>query len=151
MAYAGYLIKVGSYTIPFKYIKYDTLQSLWSTTDVDSFRDANSTAHRNSVQPRHPMKVEFETPDISETDFRDLMSNLQAQYLGTTRLWNGKQAKTCLVTAWIPELGEYKEDYCYIPDIHPQIRFANATELRYDPVRLAFIGYATDKTMDSTT
>lgn len=147
MAYQGYLIKVGTYTIPLKYIKYETFQGLWSTTDVDSYRDANSTAHRDSVQLRHPMKVEFETPDISETDFRDLMSNIQSQYLGTTTLWNGKQAKTCLVTAWIAELGEYKEDYCYVPDIPITIRHADNNQLRYDPIRIAFIGYASDLAM----
>lgn len=147
MAYQGYLIKVGTYTIPFKYIKYDTFQPLWSTTDVDSYRDANSTAHRDSVQVRHPMKVEFETPDISETDFRDLMSNIQSQYLGATTLWNGKQAKTCQVTAWMPELGEYKTDYCYVPDILPSIRYADEHGIRYNPVRIAFIGYASDLAM----
>lgn len=141
----GFLVKVGNYTIPFRYIKADTFQGLWSTTDVDSYRDAYSTAHRDSVQPRHPMKVEFETPDMSDTEIRTLLANIQSQYLPASTLWNGKQAKTCLVTAWIGELGVYKEDYCYAPDIPMSIRYADENEIRYNPVRIAFIGYASDK------
>lgn len=147
----GYLVKVGNYTIPKRFIKADTFSALWSTTDTDSFRNANNTLHRDSVQPRHTMKVEFETPDISDTDFNELMTAIESQYIGTATLWNGKQAKTCLVSAWMPEKRVYKEDYCYVPDINVQIRFADEKGLRYDPIRIAFIGYATDKAVDPTT
>lgn len=140
----GYLIKVGSYTIPSKFIKAESFSSLWSTTDVDSYRDANSTLHRDSVQERHVLKVEFETPDLSDTDFDELMYNIESQYQNTATLWNGKQAKTVYVTAWVPEKRDYKTDYCYIPDINIQIRFADTRRLRYSPIRFAFIGYATD-------
>ena len=140
----GFLVKVGDWTIPFRYIKYETFQSLWSTIDVDSYRDAYATAHRDSVQERHVLKVEFETPDLSDTEFDNLMGNIRSRYLGTTTLWNGKQAKTCSVTAWVPELGDFKTDYCYVPDINVTIRYADDTGLRYNPIRIAFIGYASD-------
>ena len=143
----GYLIKVGTYTIPSKYIKADTFNSLWSTTDVDSYRDANVTLHRDSVQERHVLKVEFETPDMGDTEFDDLMSHIESQYLGTTTLWNGTQAKTCQVTAWVPEKRAYKTDYCYIPDLPIQIRYADERGLKYNPIRFAFIGYASDSAM----
>ena len=78
----GYLIKLGTgRPIPLKYIKYETFQSLWSVTDFDSYRDANATLHRDSVVPNRVLKVEFETPDMSDTEFEELMSMVRSQYL----------------------------------------------------------------------
>lgn len=157
MAYAGYLIKLGTgnsaYTIPSKYIKYETFQCLWSTTDVDSYRDANGTLHRDSVLPNKVLKVEWETPDLSDTEFETLMSNIRAQYLASgnvqnadgthTTIFNTKAAKSCVVTAWMPEEGAYKSDTCYLTsDVNITIRYADEKGLRYNPVRFAFIGYS---------
>ena len=138
MAYSGYLVKVGSYTIPFKYIKYETFQADWSVVDFDSYRDGYGELHRDAVSDRRILKVEFETPDISDTDFDTLMSNIRAQFTDAT-------SKSCVVTAWMPEEGAYKSDTCYLTsDVNVTIRYADANGLRYDPVRLAFIGYGTE-------
>lgn len=170
MAYAGYLVKVGSYTVPLKYIKYETFQAVWSTTDFDSYRDANGTLHRDSVRPNKVLKVEWETPDLSGEEFEDLMSHIRAQYLtsdavGGAPLFNGKAAKSCVVEAWMPEEGTYKQDTCYLTsDVNFTIRMAEEDKtylnqpskyppntphvtttpftIRYDPVRFAFIGYS---------
>ena len=148
MAYSGYLVKIGTYTVPLKYIKYETFQALWSTTDFDSYRDANGTLHRDSVMKNKVLKVEWETPDLSDSEFEDLMSHIRAQYLTTDAvdgapLFNGKQAKRASVTAWMPEENAYKTDTCYLTsDVNFTIRYADATKLRYNPVRFAFIGYS---------
>lgn len=138
MAYAGYLVKVGNYTIPFKYIKAETFQAVWSVVDFDSYRDANGQLHRDAVSERRTMKVEWETPDMSETDKRTLFSNIKAQF-------TNNKAKECTVTAWMPEEGAYKTDKCYLTsDVNFTIRYADATTIRYEPIRLAFIGYNTE-------
>lgn len=148
MAYQGYLIKVGTYTIPFQYIKAETYQAVWSTTDVDSYRDADGTLHRDSVLPNRVMKVEWETPDMSDTEFETLMSNIRSQYLNTdavgdSTLFKGTQAKSCSVTAFMPEENAYKTDTCYLTsDVNFSIRYADENGLRYNPVRFAFIGYS---------
>lgn len=137
MAYAGYLVKVGSYTVPLKYIKYETFQAVWSVVDFDSYRDANGELHRDAVSNRRTMKVEWETPDLSNSELETLMTNIKAQFTSA-------KAKSCNVTAWMPEEGAYKTDKCYLTsDVNFTIRYADATKLRYDPVRLAFIGYNT--------
>lgn len=145
----GYLVKLGTDApIPLKYIKYETFQCLWSTTDVDSYRDASGTLHRDSVLPNKVLKVEWETPDLSDTEFENLMSLIRSQYLtsssvGNTSLFNGKQAKSCNVKAWMPEEGDYKEDVCYLTaDVNITVRYADKEGLRYNPVRFAFIGYS---------
>lgn len=138
MAYSGYLVKVGTYTIPFKYIKYETYQAVWSVVDFDSYRDANGELHRDAVSPRRTMKVEWETPDMSDKEFETLMANIRSQFTNAT-------AKSCTVTAYMPETNSYKTDKCYLTsDVNFSIRYADANGIRYNPVRFAFIGYNTD-------
>jgi len=137
----GYLVKLGSggsaYTIPLKYIKADTYKCVWSVTDVDSYRDANGELHRDGVLDRRIMKVEFETPDLDDVDLQKLLSGIKGAYISAV-------AKSCNVTAYMPEEGAYKTDKCYLTsDVNIQIRYADNGKLRYDPIRFAFIGYGT--------
>ena len=140
----GYLVKVGAYTVPFKYIKADTYQCVWETVDFDSYRDANGMLHRDAVSDRKIMKVEWETPDMSDTEIGDLLTNIQSQYI-VTQDSDERKAKACNVTAWMPEAMAYKSDKCYLTaDVNFTIRYADVNGLRYDPIRFAFIGYGTD-------
>ena len=45
MAYSNFLIEVGTYVIPNKFIKADSWQSTYETVDFDSYRDANAYLH----------------------------------------------------------------------------------------------------------
>lgn len=138
----GFLVKVGNYTIPFRFIKADTYQCVWSVVDFDSYRDAEGELHRDAVSERRIMKVEFETPDMSDAEIGELLTNIQSQYVvepDTTT-----KAKSCHVTAWMPEEQDYKQDKCYLTsDVNFTIRYADEKGLRYDPIRFAFIGYGT--------
>lgn len=151
MAYNGYLVKLGTgnsaYTIPLRYIKADTYQCVWSVVDFDSYRDAEGELHRDAVSERRIMKVEFETPDMSDTEIQTLLTNIKGAFDNAT-------AKSCTVEAYMPEEGAYKTDKCYLTsDVNFTIRYAepnrtvNGTtvvgKLRYDPIRFAFIGYGT--------
>lgn len=60
MAYSGYLIKVGNYTIPLSIIRAETYSPYKSVTDLDSYVDANGYLHRNALE-HIANKVEFET------------------------------------------------------------------------------------------
>lgn len=141
MAYGGYLIKLGTgnsaYEIPLSCIKADTYTCVWSVVDFDSYRDANGQLHRDAVSDRRIMKVEFETPDMSDTELSSLLSSIKSKF-------SDSKSKTVKVTAWMPEEGAYKSDTCYLTsDVNISIRFANSSMIRYNPVRLAFIGYGT--------
>jgi len=135
MAYSGYLIKIGTYTVPFDYIKYESYQCVWSVVDFDSYRDADGMLHRDAVSSRRIMKVEWETPDLSDSEFNTLMTAIKNQFISA-------KAKSCLVEAYMPEEDAYKKDTCYLTsDVNFTIRYADANGLRYNPVRFAFIGY----------
>lgn len=151
MAYNGYLIKLGTgldvYTIPLKYIKADTYSCVWSVVEFDSYRDANGELHRDAVSDRRIMKVEFETPDMSEAELQELLAGVRGAFSSAV-------TKTCRVEAYMPETGQYKVDKCYLTsDVNISIRYAEENrvvdgntivgKIRYNPIRFAFIGYGT--------
>lgn len=134
MAYAGYLIKVGTYTIPLSIMRAETYTVFMSITDLDSYVDANGFLHRNALD-HIANKVEFETiPLMDNTQFSSLMANLYAQMTET------KERKAS-VTCYIPEIDDYVTQDMYMPDIKPTLYYADDSKIQYNQVRLAFIGY----------
>ena len=138
MAYSGYLIKVGpqdnQYEIPLSILRAETYTVFKSVTDLDSYVDANGELHRNALE-HIANKVEFETiPLLTNTQFAALMSNLQS------RMTSSLERKLS-VTLYIPETDSYVTQDMYMPDIKPSMYLASDTEIKYNPVRLAFIGY----------
>lgn len=134
MAYGGFLIKVGSYTVPFRYIEAKKFKCGIKGQDLDSYRDANGELHREALQ-NVAIKAEWETPaDIDEAALRILMDSIRRQY-------SNKTEKKALVTAWMPEIGGYVTMNCYIPDVEYTIDYADEKTVKYTSFRLAFIGY----------
>lgn len=134
MAYGGFLIKVGSYTVPFRYIEAKKYKCGIKGQDLDSYRDANGELHREALQ-NVAIKAEWETPaDIDEAALRILMDNIRSQY-------SNKTEKKAHVTAWMPEIGDYVTMNCYVPDVEYTIDYADEKTVKYTSFRLAFIGY----------
>ena len=134
MAYQGYLIRVGSYTIPLSLIRAETYTVFMSITDLDSFVDANGLLHRNALD-HIANKVEFETvPLLDNTQFADLMNNLYANM-------TIQKERKASVTLYIPEKDAYVTQDMYMPDIKPTLYYADDSKIQYNQVRLAFIGY----------
>lgn len=139
MAYAGYLIKIGDYTIPLSMIKADSYYAYVNMQDYEPWTDEKGYLHRDAVALK-ALKVEFETvPQLNHTQFATLMSNIAAQYI------TGKEiGRECNITAYIPELDDYVTQRGYMADFKPQMYLASATEIRYDACRLSFIGGVTE-------
>ena len=134
MAYQGYLIRVGSYTIPLSLIRAETYTVFMSITDLDSYVDANGLLHRNALD-HIANKVEFETvPLLDNTQFADLMNNLYANI-------TIQKERKASVTLYIPEKDAYVTQDMYMPDIKPTLYYADDSKIQYNQVRLAFIGY----------
>ena len=135
MAYNGFLIKVGDYTIPTnKYIKANSSSALYSTSDLDSYRDANGVLHRQALDHKL-LKIEFETPAMLTNDeMSALMANIQSNYTSAVE-------KRCYVTAYVPETDSYVTADCYIPDINFSIYGNYGGKIHYNSVRFAFIEY----------
>lgn len=140
MAYAGYLIRVGNYTIPQdKYIKAESYSAYVNMQDYEPWTDANGYVHRTPVDLK-AMKVEFETPAmLTNAEYSDLMKNIRENYI------SGREAgRICNVTAYIPEYDDYVTQVAYLSDFTPQIYRTENTTIWYNPIRLAFIGGVAD-------
>lgn len=133
MAYSNFLIEVGTYVIPDKFIKYDSWQSTYETVDFDSYRDADAYLHRNAL-PSRKIKVEFETPYLYKKDFDELMSNIRAQFVSSVE-------QSALITAYIDEIGDYVTQKCYLVNINAKVEQNSPLGAIYKPTRIAWIGY----------
>lgn len=140
MAYAGYLIRVGNYTIPQdKYIKAESYSAYVNMQDYEDWTDANGYLHRTPVDLK-ALKVEFETPAmLTNAEYSDLMKNIRENYI------SGREAgRICNVTAYIPEYDDYVTQVAYMPDFVPPMYRTDDKTVWYNPIRLAFIGGVAD-------
>ncbi|MBO7733911.1 MAG: hypothetical protein J6S67_15210 [Methanobrevibacter sp.] len=133
MAFADYLIKVGTYTIPNSAIKFDSWSSIYETQDFDSYRDANGDLHRNALQNRK-MKVEFNTPYMYKKDFDALMAGIRGQFLSSVE-------QSANVTAYIDEMADYVTQKCYLVNVNPKVAQNSPLGIIYQPTRICFIAY----------
>lgn len=133
MAYSNFLIEVGTYVIPDKFIKYDSWQSTYETVDFDSYRDADAYLHRNAL-PSRKIKVEFETPYLYKKDFDELMTNIRSQFVSSVE-------QSALITAYIDEIGDYVTQKCYLVNINAKVEQNSPLGAIYKPTRIAWIGY----------
>lgn len=133
MAYLGYLIKIGNYIFPHKYIKADTYVPYVNMQDVDPWTDANGYLHRNAVDLK-AFKVEFETvPMLTNKQFAEIMSNISVNYTSAA----GRMFK---LSAYVPEYDDYIEQNAYLADFQPQIYGIYGGVIKYNAVRFAIIG-----------
>lgn len=131
MAFQGYLIKVGNYTIPLQFMKLESYTSMPDQRqDLDSYRDADGYLHRN-VLPHTATKIEFETPYMRRSDMQALIQGIRSNF--TSNL-----ARSCTVTYYDDETDEYKTGTFYMPGT---IEFQWYNKEIYAPSRFAFIEY----------
>ena len=134
MSYSGFLVKVGNYIIPAnKFIRAESYSAYANMQDLNPYTDANGYAHREAVELK-AIKVEFETPAmLTNTEFEELMSNIRANYIVPGE-------RSFYLTAYIPEYDSYVTQRAYMADFTPQMYSTARGIIRYNPVRLAFIG-----------
>lgn len=142
--YAGWLVKIGTgegaYTIPSdRFIAAGSYKAYANMQDLDPWTDADAYLHRNAVRLK-ALKVEFETPAmLTDEDFAELMWNIDRNIINA-------DANECYITAFIPRYNRYDTQKGYLVDIEPQIYgnyerdIAGNGILRYDPIRIAFVG-----------
>lgn len=134
MAYSGFLIKVGNYTIPTtKFIRAESYSVYANMQDLNPYTDANGYEHREAVELK-AVKVEFETPAmLTNTEFAELMSNIRTNYILD-------RERSLYLTAYIPEYDSYVTQKAYLADFTPKMYGIFDGVIRYSPIRLAFIG-----------
>lgn len=133
MAYSGFLLKIGNYTFPQKYIKAESYSAYVNMQDLDPWTDANGFLHREAVELK-ALKVEFETPAmLTNVELTEIMNNIKANY-------TIEKARQCQITAYIPECDSYVTQTGYMSDFTPTIYGTWDGVIHYNSIRLAFIG-----------
>ena len=137
MAFAGYLLRVGSYEIDgTKFINWDKYNVTRKIQDLDSYRDASGVLHRNALD-HVPLKVEFETrTNLTNAEMAEFFGNINSNYTVA-------KERKANVTLYVPELDDYITQEMYMSD--PQFKIKriepNTNVIHYESVRVAFIGY----------
>jgi hypothetical protein len=141
MAYAGYLMKIGTgngaYTITgSKYIQFSTYEVVRKVQDLDPYRDANGVLHRNAL-PNIPLTVKFSLmPSLSNIRLNEFLSGIQSNYI------NALERKVS-ATVYVPETDTYitQDMYLVEPTLKIQ-RIDNKTNtLYYEACEIKFVGY----------
>ena len=133
MAYSGWLLKIGDYTVPNSIMKAESYSPYVNMQDLDPWTDTNGFVHRNAVKLK-ALKVEFETKAaLTDKEFEAFITNIKNQFIK-------KDGRECYITAYIPELNKYVTQYGYMADFTPQMYQVIGNTIKYDSVRLAFIG-----------
>lgn len=134
MAYNGFLLKIGEYKVPGKYLGAKNYSAYQNTQTIDPYTDANGKLHM-SFLPLAPLKVEFTTPNmITNTELAEFMNAIKEQAVD-----NGVKRKF-YVTAYIPELDDYVTELAYMPDFKPGIYMIDGDTIKYNAISFSIIG-----------
>ena len=135
MAFGGYLLQVGSYQITGEnFVNEKSYKATVSIQDLDSYRDANGVLHRNALDYA-PIKVEINTrPGLNNFEWADFIGAIRSNF-------TVPKERKAIVTAFIPELNDYVTQEMYMPDPEVTISNIDRNVIRYESIRLAFIGY----------
>lgn len=134
MAYNGWLIKIGDYTIPSnKFIRAESYSAYANMQVIDEYTDANGYLHYEGVELK-AIKIEFETPAmLTNKEFSEFTSNIWKNI-------TNRNERRCIITAYIPEYDEYMTQTGYWADFTPQMYITANGIIKYNPCRMAFIG-----------
>ena len=131
MAFSDYLLKVGNYTIPLRFMKLESYTSMpEQRQDLDSYRDADGYLHR-TVLPHTATKIEFETPYMYMAEMQELIQGIKSNFTNVL-------ARQCTLTYYDDETDSYKTGTFYMPGT---IEFKWYNKNIYAPTRFAFIEY----------
>ena len=135
MAFGGYLLRVGNYEIDgTNYIQEKSYKATRNIQDLESYRDANGVLHRNALE-HVPLKIEINTREnLTNEELGTFLGNIRSQFTIVAE-------RKCVVTAFIPELNDYVTQEMYMPDPDITIKIIKDGVVKYDSVRLAWIGY----------
>lgn len=134
MAFNGFLITVGDFTIPTDIINVESYNASRNVQDLDSYRDADGVLHREALE--HTIeKVEFETvPNMTDTEVSELFSNIRNNYIE-------QKERRAIVTVYDPETDSYVTQDMYLANPTFPMKFILNGRLYYNSIRLSFTAY----------
>ena len=133
-AFQGWLLKLGGQPFPVKYIKLETYKATPNQrAEIDAYRDGDNLLHRET-SPNVKTKVEFETWPLPLSAMEEVRSLLNGAMTSSIE-------RKMEVQYWNDEELSYDSMTCYVPDIEYTITKVTKNNIKYAPVRFAFIEY----------
>lgn len=134
----GYLIKIGDFTFPMKYIAEETYNvKPHQRLDLDSERDNLGELFRE-VSENRPSVIEFQTiAGMTNRDVRELFEHIRAEYIS-------EDERKVSVIYYDPETDEYSEpEHMYMPNPNFPIDAIDVErkEVLYNSISISLIGY----------
>lgn len=136
MAFERYLIKLGNYTFPMRYIAEETYNATpKQRLELDAYRDNTGELHREVAENR-PSTIEFATVSgLTNKEVAEIFKGIHENYMNEAE-------RKLKVTHYIPELDGYSEpEYMYIPNMQFPIDSIDDDTVIYNPITFTFIGY----------
>lgn len=133
--FSGYILKIGDFTFPMKYIIEDSLQITKTVQDLDSYRDSNGVLHRNALE-HWVADITFDVvPFLTGEELASLMGSIRGNYIIPAE-------RRVNVTVFIPEENDYVTQEMYMPDIQIPVFSAESDgKILYQSFSMEFIGY----------
>ena len=134
--YNGFLIKLGNYEFPMKYIaeqSYDVTPH--QRQDDDPWRDANGELNREVLKNR-PTSIVFNTiAGMTNKEVAAVFSQIHSNYVNEAE-------RKLLVTFYDPENDNYPAPaYMYIPNPHFPIDYIDGNTVYYEEINIELVGY----------
>ena len=139
MAFSGYLIKLKGGTAEELPMKYIGIESYSCTPDQrmesQATRATTGLLHRTTVAHK-PVKIEFETPPMTNKDISALNTLIQGHFTDALQ-------RKLTIEFYNNETDSYRDATVYMPDTQYKISRIDKTNniIYYDKVRYAFIEY----------
>ena len=137
MSFSGYLVKLGGSSgaeLPMKYMKPESYSATPNQRmESEAGRAVTGLLHRTTIE-HMATKIEFETPNITNSDLAALNSLLQNNMSDTHR-------RDITIYYYDPETDTYKTANCYMPDVKYTIYHVEGNKIWYKSIRYAFIEY----------
>jgi len=134
--YNGFLVKIGNYDFPMKYINaesYDIAPD--QRQDEEPWRDGDGVLNRE-VLNNMPASITFTTiPGMTNTEVAAVFGQIRQNYID-------EKERKVLVTFYNPETDSYPEaKYMYIPNPHFPIDYIDENTVYYKEIIIELVGY----------
>jgi hypothetical protein len=131
----GYLIRVGSFTLPLEKMEYESYNGKVNSLDEDPYNDTEGNLHRNVIAQIPTVSCTIQ--EMEQPEFDAIMNAMRANYVVP-------EERKALVSAWVPEYGDYVEQYMYLQDPDIKIKCIDEYPI-YKPVEFKFYSYGENR------
>ena len=130
--YQGYLVKVGNFIIPMRFMIEKSYNAKVNTLDQDAYNDADGVLQRNVIQ--QIPKVSFKTLPWTNVDAGFLMSNCRQNF-------SNQKERKATVSVWVPEYDDYVTQEMYMSDPEFVIGHIDGNTIHYESTQFTFTAY----------